>query len=302
MSQPSTLSVIINTKNAAKTIETTLKSVKFADEIVIVDMHSTDETVKVALKYTKKVFTFDDVGYVEPARNFAINKATGDWLLIVDADEELPTQLKPLIMEILQGQSNVDCYYLPRKNMIFGTWVRKTGWWPDYQLRLFRRGHVEWSDEIHSIPITTGRVAELPAEKKLALVHQNYQTIEQFIDRLNRYTTFEAAEKTRKTTNPAEVMESFNDELFRRLFAQQGIDEGMHGIGLSLLQTFYQVAVQLKIWQKNGFPAIADHQPEVIANFRSLQKGLNYWIADWQVQHSSGFKRIYWQLRRKLMM
>jgi glycosyltransferase involved in cell wall biosynthesis len=298
------LTVVINTKNSAQTLERTLESVKFADEIVVVDMHSGDDTVKVAQKYTDKIFEFDDVGYVEPARNFAINKATHEWILLVDADEEIPQKLRKLIesMCAAEDQSSLpDCVYIPRKNIIFNKWIRRTGWWPDMVLRFFRKGHLEWSDELHAVPVTKGQVKELPHDEDLAIIHHNYQTVEQFITRLNRYTTIQAEEKNSQTISTAAIVHQFSDELLRRLFAQKGIDEGMHGVGLSFLQTFSETVRTLKVWENQGFGETDRDQLKTIAAFRQFQRELNYWIADWHTHHTTGLVKVYWRLRRKLL-
>lgn len=297
------LSVIINTKNVAHTLERTLKSVEFADEIVVVDMHSTDDTVKIAKKYTDKIFKFDDVGYVEPARNFAIDKATNDWILIVDADEEVPPKLRKLIEGVMAEDNPAlpDCFYIPRKNIIFNKWIRKTGWWPDMVLRFFRKGHVEWSDELHAVPVTKGIVKELPHDEELAIIHHNYQAVEQFVTRLNRYTTIQAKEKVDEPVDTITIIHKFSDELHRRLFAQHGIDEGMHGVGLSFLQTFSEIVQTLKVWELQGFKTTEQDQSRTLLALRQFQRELDYWIADWYVQHTSGLKQLYWRLRRKLL-
>jgi glycosyltransferase involved in cell wall biosynthesis len=301
------LSVIINTKNVAKTLERTLKSVTFADEIVVVDMHSTDTTVEIAKKYTDNVFEFEDKGYVEPARNFAIQKATQDWILIVDADEEVPDKLRKTIEAIIHAKEGTvlpDCFYIPRKNIIFDRWIQKTGWWPDYVMRFFRKGCVEWSDELHAIPITRGEVKELPAQEDLALIHHNYQSVEQFVTRLNRYSSIQAKELIgdhHHKMSPAQLVHTFSDEFLRRLFAQQGIDEGIHGTGLSFLQTFSELTKDLKIWEGRDFPEMAVDSRETIEALRQFQCDLNYWIADWHVQHSRGLSALIWRIRRKLL-
>lgn len=117
MSQDIKLSVVVNTKNSSTTLESTLKSASFADEIVIVDMHSSDNTKEIAKKYTNKIFDYQDVGFVEPARNFAIKKTTGDWIFILDADEEISDGLKKQIPSLIT--KNVDIYDVPRKKYHF---------------------------------------------------------------------------------------------------------------------------------------------------------------------------------------
>lgn len=297
------LSIIINTKNSATTLERTLNSVAFADEIVVVDMHSTDHTVQVAEKYTDKIFQFDDVGYVEPARNFAISKATHDWIFIIDADEEVSPKLRKLIEGVVENNANSmpDCFYIPRKNIIFNKWIKKTGWWPDMVLRFFRKGHVEWSNELHAVPVTKGQVKELPHDEELAIIHHNYQAVEQFVARLNRYSSIQAKEHSTDKVDTTAVIHQFSDELLRRLFAQKGIDEGMHGVGLSLLQTFSETARTLKVWELQGFEVTGKDELQTIQALRQFQRELNYWIADWQVQHSRGLSQLIWRVRRKLL-
>lgn len=315
----SKLSVVINTKNSAETLEQALQSVSFADEVVVVDMKSSDNTKEIAKKYTSLVFSHEDVGYVEPARNFAISKATGDWILILDSDEEVSEGLATTIQNILRDEEDrtpdspnsvfADCYYLPRKNIIFGAWVH-TGWWPDYVLRFFKKGHVEWSDEIHSIPITTGTVVELPAEESQALIHHNYQSVSQFITRLNRYTAIEAENKSSQTSSshaPDVLLSVFTDEFLQRLFVQKGLMDGSHGMSLSLLQALYQLTTRLKLWERQGFAELPEEGKnksikKSIDQLRAFQRQLHYWIADWQVEHTTGFVNMYWRLRRKLQI
>lgn len=304
------LSVVINTKNAENTLEKTLKSVSFADEIVVVDMKSEDKTVAIAQKYTDKIFAHKDVGYVEPARNFAIKKATGDWILIIDSDEEIPQELERVIKGILKaskdGEETADCYYIPRKNLIFNKFIEKTGWWPDFVLRLFKKGYVSWSDEIHSVPITKGEVIELPAVSDIAIVHHNYQHVNQYISRLNKYTSIQAEEIVQELEEHEEIVDGsfiikkFYSELLARFFAQRGVNDGTHGLALSLLQGLSEAAVAIKVWEKTGFPESNREQEEAtIAEMKQFNKELSYWIADWQVENTSGLTQFFYKIRRK---
>lgn len=305
------LSVVINTKNAEETIKDTLNSVKFADEIIIVDMKSDDKTVEIAEKYTDKIFAHKDVGYVEPSRNFAIKKATGDWILIVDADEEVPQELQKAIRGILdaskKGEKTADCYYIPRRNLIFNKAIEQTGWWPDYVLRLFKSGYVAWSDEIHSIPITKGEVMELPAVADIALIHHNYQHVDQYINRLNRYTTIQSEEiiseldEDQTQVDGSYITKKFYSEFLSRFFAQRGVNDGTHGLALSLLQGLSEATVAIKAWEKAGFPESNRQQEEqTVAELVQFNKELAYWIANWNVENTSGLEKLYWKIRRKL--
>lgn len=302
-----TLSALVFSKDSASVVEKALRSVQFADEILLIDMMSEDDTVKIAAPLASHVYSHRNVGYVEPVRNFALSKAKGDWVLVLDADESVTPALRETIQAIISNTASADpgadCYYLPRKNMIFGEWARSAGWWPDYVLRLFRAGHVEWSEAIHSVPITRGTVAELPALETHALLHHNYQTVEQFVDRLNRYTTIQAKESGDQPRRPesgaASIVRAFRNELLSRLFAREGVAGGTLGVGLSLLQAFSETVVALKVWQQSDRPG-AKNTRAVVEELASLQRDLAYWVADWQVQHCSGLARVVWQVRRRL--
>jgi len=115
MSRPK-ISAVVNTYNEEKNIDACLKSLNFVDEIVVVDMESQDKTKKIAKKYTDKVFNYEKIDYVEPARNFAISKATGDWILIVDADERVPRPLAVKLMEIAEKDQADFCPHSSSKH------------------------------------------------------------------------------------------------------------------------------------------------------------------------------------------
>jgi glycosyltransferase involved in cell wall biosynthesis len=303
------LSVVINTKNAEQFLDAALESVKWAGQIVVVDMASTDETIAIAKKHKAEIFTFKDVGFVEPARNFAISKTKHDWVLILDADESIPDKLADWIHRLITGElpagEQAECFYLPRRNFVFGREMTHTGWWPDYQLRLFRRGSVQWSDEIHSIPITQGRVKELPARPEIAIQHQAYQTVSQYLNRLDRYTAIESHQKEVEHISPAQLWRQFGDDVLRRLFADEGWRDGNHGVYLSLLQGTYQSTTLFKAWETKGFQAATHSASErdsaqLIAEMSAWQHQLSYWIADWHVKHTSGMTQLWWRFRRKI--
>src|SRR3990170_3911426 len=192
------ISAVINTLNEEKNLSRAMESVKWADEIVVCDMYSEDKTVEVAKKLGAKIVRHKRINYVEPARNFVISKASGPWILVLDADEEIPDSLAKRLQEFAKSKIKSDFVEIPRKNIIFNKWMKASMWWPDYQVRFFKKGSVVWGDKIHSKPDTRGQGLQLPAEEKWAITHQNYQTIGQFIERMNRYTSIEAEELTKE--------------------------------------------------------------------------------------------------------
>ncbi len=300
------LSVVINTKNSEGTLADALKSVEsFASQIVIMDMKSSDKTKQIAKKFNVEFFeTGTDSNYVEPARNLAISKATADWVFILDSDEEVTPELAQEIKSVVENTKVSEvAFFVARRNEIFGRKMTGTGWWPDFQLRLFKKGKVSWSDKIHSTPLIDGKTGYLPVEQNATILHHNFQHVDQYIDRLNRYTSIEAElEKSPDSFNSAKVLHLFSDEFFRRLFQEDGIKEGIHGVGLSLLQSMYQVATYLKVWERSGFPVAQLEETVVLQELDQFKSDLNYWIADRHVARSSGISKIAWQIRRKFRL
>lgn len=274
------ISAVVNTYNEERNITRCLISVQpYVDEIVVVDMHSYDKTITIVKKFTYKIFYHENVGYVEPARNFAIDKASGDWILMVDADEVLNEELGEKLRRLAE-HAQYDFYRLPRKNIIFGKWA-KHGLWPDYKIRFFKKGSVSWGDEIHSIPITEGKGMDLPAEEKNALVHYNYDSIEQFITRLNRYSGIEAEAKI-KSGYEFKIKNLIilpTNEFLSRFFAWEGYKDGIHGLVLSLLQAISFLVVEIKCWEKSGFKEDSQNlMDELSQTTDKAGHDLDYWF------------------------
>lgn len=293
------LSVVINTKNAEKTLQRALDSVPFASEIIVVDMQSSDGTCALAKKYTPHVYEHKDVGYADPARNFALSKARSEWILVLDADEWVPDTLATKIPQMIQD-SEVDCFFLPRVNIIFDKEIKHTGWWPDYQPRLFKKGKVSWEVGVHKEPLVEGNTEHLPAQKKNALYHENYTSVSHFLQKLDVYTTVSAQEKFESADSHSskDFIRSFFDEFFSRYFNSQGSKELEHGVALSLLQAMYQVTERIKIWELQKY---ASHDTELasIDELERATRGLRYWTTTWRINNSTGFKKMYWKVLRK---
>lgn len=268
------ISLIINTKNEEDNIKDCIRSAKkFVNEIIVIDMESVDKTKTISKNEGAKVFNFKDVGYVEPARNSSIKKASYDWILILDADERLGDELGNTLIKII-NEDNCDIVKIPRKNIIFSKWIEHTGWWPDYNIRFFKMGSVEWNEKIHSEPRTKGRVVELEALEKNAIIHFNYKTVEEFILRMNKYTSIEA-ESFENGIKISDFLVKPFEEFLKRYLIQKGFKDGIHGFCLSFLQSFYQFLIILKVWQKKGFK-------EIKFDLNDFEKVLNEKIANWK--------------------
>ncbi len=270
---------MINTLNEEQNVERAIKSVKWADEVVVCDMHSEDRTVDIAKKLGAKVVYHEKTNYVEPARNFAVSKATGDWILVLDADEEIPSTLASKLKEITEDNS-VDFVEIPRKNIIFKKQVRASFWWPDYHPRFYKKGSVTWKNEIHTKPETKGSKLTLSADESLAIIHYHYQSVSQFIERLNRYTTIQANELVE-----AGYMFQWSDlitkplsEFMGRFFANRGFEDGLHGLVLSLLQAFSFLVVYLKVWEADGFKEEKINLSQLKEVSKQGGKEIDYWF------------------------
>jgi (heptosyl)LPS beta-1,4-glucosyltransferase len=287
------ISVIIHTKNSAKTLRAALESVEFADEIVVIDAESSDETVAIAKEFTDRIFTVEKADYVEPVRNFGISKASRKWLLLLDADEEIPHSLAKKLPELMEKEADV--WRLPRKNLIFGFWPKHASWWPDYVVRFFKKGQVRWRAEIHSQPKTLGKVADLEPREEWAIIHHNYTNISEYIGRLNHYTSITAQEKTRRS-QPA--LEAFFSDFFRKFFLMKSYRDGVVGLHVSILQAMYEAAVAMKLWEKAG----KKNRPVAVDEMmKKLIGEMAYWRAEHQVQtQRHALPRLFWRVRRKL--
>jgi glycosyltransferase involved in cell wall biosynthesis len=181
-----TLSVAMITMNEEANLPRTLESVRFADEIVVVDSHSTDHTVEIARGFGAKVFAEDFKGH-GGQKNSAIDKCTGDWILLLDADEVLSPALQESVRSLLSGQPQFGAYWVNRSNRIFGRWMRHGGFYPDRKLRLFRRGAARMVDEAspHSTPAFDGPKGRLTGD----LLHYAYPTLAMYLEHMQRYST-----------------------------------------------------------------------------------------------------------------
>jgi len=297
------VSVVINTLNEEKNIERCLSSVAWADEIVVVDMESTDKTRSLAQKFTDKIYSHPLTGFVEPARNFAVKKANNDWILILDADEVIPGRLAQTL-KILSEKGEYDFFRIPRKNIIFNRWILHGGWWPDYQIRFFKKGKVTWDRKIHGVPLTRGRGLDLIAEEENAIIHYNYSSIGQFVERLNRYTEVEAQQLVSegyKFLWP-DLFAKPTGEFSSRFFLREGYKDGLHGFALSLLQAFSFFVTYLKVWEKEGFWQAEEKNllDAVKKEFKLIGQQFNFWYFREKEKNVNIFQKIIYKIYKRM--
>ena len=225
---------------------------------MVVDAESGDKTVQIAHEYTDKVSVRAWPGFAAQ-KNFAIDQATGDWILSLDADERVTAALRDRIRTILEDEGAVEGYSIPRRNIFWGAWVRHGGLYPDYQLRLFRRRSGRFVENaVHESVTVSGRVETL-AE---ALLHHSYRDLEDFVRRSNRYSTLSAQDWIRRGRR-GELMGLVTRPLgrfFSMYIVHRGFLDGWRGFVLAVLYAEYVFLRMAKVWEtrRGGNPGEGD--------------------------------------------
>ncbi len=241
------LSVVINTLNEEANIAACVASVRWAQQIIVVDMMSEDQTASIAEGLGCEVFTHPRSGYVEPAREFAVSKARNNWVLILDADERCSEGLAAWIQANL-ASARFCGVSIPRRNHIRNQWVKCCGWYPDSQLRLLNRKSAVFSREIHKAPVVGGAVLKLESGGPAYLLHFAVASMGDRLHKLVRYSEISArflSEKGKKGSAPmilVRVLWSFVSSYFLR----GGIFNGGLGLVLSMERanaTFMKYAI-----------------------------------------------------------
>ena len=186
------ISAIVITKNEEANIRECLESLRWVDEIVVVDSGSSDRTVEICREFTDRVFVHDWPGF-GPQKNRALGYATASWVLAIDADERVSPDLQAEIRAVLQAPEH-PAYELPRLSWYCGRFIRHSGWRPDHVLRLFERGKGRFSDDlVHEQVLVAGPVGRLGHD----LIHYSFRNLEQVLRVVNRYSSLGAEQKFR---------------------------------------------------------------------------------------------------------
>ena len=255
---PPLLSVAIITKNEELNLARTLASVQFADEIILIDSASTDRTVEIARSYNATIHDEPWLGFAAQ-KNSAIAKCTGTWILSLDADEELSPELQQQIRTLLPSNPPHDAYFLRRRNLFLGRWMKRGGYYPDAKLRLFRRDTANFS---HS-----PRFADRPVHETIAfdgeavtldfdLIHHAYPTLESYLEHMDRYSTLGAqllvdSGKTSRSLIGFHVNILLVPQLtfIWNYFCRLGFLDGREGLLLHLYHAAYTSWKYAKAWQ-----------------------------------------------------
>lgn len=229
------LSIIIITFNEESNIKDCIESAKWADEIIVVDSNSKDKTADIARTYTNEVYVVDENSY-SSKRNFAIEKAGGEWIMWLDADERITEELKNEMLKIVNSNTaEFSAYLINRKSYFINKFINHCGWYPDYGLRLFKKSTGIRFDEsrVHEKPLFDGKAGKFHS----VLLHFTDLTFEHYISKLNSYTTKSALDLRGKGKKS-----SLMDIIFRPVFTfikmyflKLGLLDGYTGLVLCTL-------------------------------------------------------------------
>jgi len=296
------ISVCLATFNEEENLKDCLESVKWAEEIVLVDGQSTDKTVALAKKYTNKIIIRKNPLMFHLNKQKAFAAATQDWILYLDADERVSEKLKKEILAAVKKKS-YQGFWLPRKNIIFGQWIKHSLWWPDYQLRLFRRGKAFLPcKSVHEQPKLTGKAGYL----KNPLIHQSYQTVTQYVERLNNLYTendLRVFLREKKKIHWYDALRFPVEDFLATFFARKGYRDGLHGLVLSLLQAFSSFITFAKLWEKQGFKEIKQENflEKINRELTKLGKNFGYWFLTARIEEEKGeWGKLILKIKRRL--
>jgi glycosyltransferase involved in cell wall biosynthesis len=242
-----TISSIIITYNEEKNIRDCLESLKWADEIIVVDSESQDKTTKIAEELGAKTYSQEWQGYGRQ-KNYALGKATGDWILSIDADERVTPELAREIQEKLSSHS-FSGYKIARKTYFLDKWIKYGGWYPGYVLRLFQAGKARFAEkEVHEYLELNSEAGYL----KNPLLHYTDDTLDHYLDKFQRYTSLASKELYvhRKRVSLSDLFLRPILFFLKMYVAKRGFLDGIHGFILAVLSSFYVFVKYAKLWEK----------------------------------------------------
>lgn len=295
------ISVVISTYNRADSLSRTLSSVKkFAKEIIVVDNSSTDTTCDIAKKFGAKVYTRPNNLMLNVNKNFGFTKATGDWILCLDDDEEVPAELAQEIKAVV-SEGGHNGYWIPRKNIIFGRWIRHGIWWPDRQLRLFKKGTGKYPQlHVHEYIEVTGSTGVLTTP----YVHYNYDSLSQYLDKMQHIYTENEVQKYIASGYRISWRDAVRfpaSDFIKLYFAESGYKDGLHGLVLALLQAFYSFIIFVKLWERDSFREIDIHPQQITHELGRTGNEMAYWLTTMKMRESTNpVSRLWYRLVRRM--
>lgn len=245
---PPKLSAVIVTRNEEDRIRACLEAVAWADEVIVVDAESEDKTASIARELTDHVVVRPWPGYAAQ-KNYALDLARGAWILSVDADEIVSPALRAEIERVVAADGPADGYAVSRRNIVWGRWIRHGGLYPDWQVRLFRRGRGRFSARaVHESVQVEGDLRRLAGH----LEHRSYRDVSDFLVRADRYSTLAADDLVAqgRRIRPWEVVLRPLGRFLAMYVLERGFLDGWRGFLLAALYAYYVLIRSAKVWER----------------------------------------------------
>src|SRR4030066_959351 len=239
------ISVTVITKDEEKNISDCLRSVDWADEIIVVDSESTDRTAELAKQFTDKIFIRKWEGYV-PQKKYALSLASNEWVLSLDADERVTPELKDEILTLSPGEFSG--FKIRRKNFLLKKEITSCGWEKDYQLRLMRKDKASFSDRlVHEKFIVDGQVEKL----KNLMLHYTFTSFSEYFSKINHYSSLKAQElfQKKKRVGAWTIFSHTVSAFFAFFIFRRGFKDGVYGLIISLLHSVSTMMNYIKLWE-----------------------------------------------------
>ncbi|PIS47590.1 MAG: glycosyltransferase family 2 protein [Elusimicrobia bacterium CG08_land_8_20_14_0_20_51_18] len=250
------ISAVLLVRNEENNIQYCLETLGWCDEIVVVDMESADKTAEIAREYTKQVFSHPVIEAFDIAKKFAVEKASCEWIILIDADEMVPRPLAETLTAIAAGDK-ADIVEIPFRHYIMGAHMLHSGWGGSKVTRFFKRNKITFTGTIHGYmkKSVDARVMSLEFSEDNSMVHFNYLDSSHFVEKLNKYTSIEAQHLFDKGTRFSyyRLFRSAFSEFYHRFLRRKGYKDGVRGFSLSFMMSFYRVLIQIKLWEKYEF-------------------------------------------------
>ncbi len=251
------ISAVIITCDEAAVIDACLRSVAgWVDEIVVVDMHSTDGTREIVRCYTERVIDHERLDYGDPARGFALLQASGDWIIMLDPDERVPGRLAGELRRLAVADE-IDVAIIPRRALVFGAPLEASGYQHDTQPRFFRAGVLDWPPRVHDRPVIKHlRRIELPRQDGLCLEHEMWRDAASVVSMLSRYTPHEVENFRRadQAYSAGAALHATWHAFFATFIKREGYRDGQRGLWVALIHALYQIISYLYLWEASGYP------------------------------------------------
>jgi (heptosyl)LPS beta-1,4-glucosyltransferase len=294
-----TITVVISAFNEESTLGRCLTSVSFADELIVVDNNSIDKTSEIAKKFKAQVYRQPNQLMLNINKNYGFEKAKSDWILNLDADEEIPVALASEIQKMINTNPTENGFWIKRKNYSFGKWIEHGLWWPDKQIRLFRRGKGRFPCvHIHEYIDVEGKIGEFVQP----YVHYNYESVHQYLTKIDRASTSEALSLEAMNYQLAwhDALRFPLSDFLKIYFAQSGYKDGLHGLVMALFQAFYSFAVFAKFWEMKKFP-VRDITPVAVKEeLDNRGKEARYWVLTMMIMETkNAITKLYMKMIRK---